>query len=1094
MTLGADLPIGLLRVSPTGDLLEANARAARILRLDTATSPDLASCRLGEPAQCAAFLDALRHAPDQHLEAYPLVLWRADGSVVRCRATSARATSPRTASTQAATPRGDDDPATEVGGTLGDTVLVLHDVCCMESAWEAVQTILAPMDERSEHDADAEEGRASPPSAWLPWALARLGQRLDLCWTAVLRLEEDGRAHAVALWHPEGHGGHRAWTLANTPWMQLAEQPNRLHIWPCPLPPDAQPLLDLGPADGMQAGLMLQADDRRTNLILAVGRAGTAEKLALLREPLELAGRLLAFRLQQEAQDRARDHHDTGYEACFTHGRDVIVLLDPAGRVRTVSPALERMLGYRPEELRDAPLGDLPLLSPASVPIVQRALRHARRGSPPTAPTRIVMRARDGRRILTEVTLTPHRVNGRVVGYVLLGRDITESTRLLARLEAIGEERRATFEHSFYGVVICERDLAPVRLANPRALDLLGYDAKALRNLTWQTLVHPDDQALYKALRDPLEVSERSETPHPIRLAHRNGSWLKVRIGAVALRNATGQRSGIVFTIQDTAERNTHRRQAERLGSIMSELDIEILVIDGHGCLEYMNRRALAATGSAAVGLIGRSLWDVDLPGHLGAAVRVARASVAAVSSSSKRLRHLSAAGEEATFAVNVTLISPGPGEDAPGALISCRDVSAETGLEEQVQEAQKLEALGTLASGIAHDFNNVLAPIVGYADMGLMEIDVDDRLRRYFERIAKAARRASKLVRQILTFGRSSQRGRRSLDLGVLARETLDLLRHTIPAQVVFATSIAEDLPTVEANATQIEQVLMNLCVNAAQAMEAHGGRLVVSLSAADMETTAPGLPGALPPGRYVRILVGDNGPGMPPEVRERIFQPFFTTKRAQGGSGLGLSVVHRIIVSHGGRIHVESEPDCGTTFEVLLPCRTAARVAEAVAAPAPRGGKERILVLDDEPVVGHVTRDMLRGLGYKVVALSKPARAVELLRRDPLRFDLILTDLSMPGLSGIEVAEAVHELRPDLPLLLMTGNLSASSRTECRLAGFHAILEKPFDAGDIDHAIRQCLDVLGPRALPEPATRTASPRTDTGDLEASHDQAAPV
>jgi PAS domain S-box-containing protein len=363
--------------------------------------------------------------------------------------------------------------------------------------------------------------------------------------------------------------------------------------------------------------------------------------------------------------------------------------------------------------------------------------------------------------------------------------------------------------------------------------------------------------------------------------------------------------------------------------------------------------------------------------------------------------------------------------------------------LEAQLRQAQKMEAIGTLAGGIAHDFNNILGAILGNVELARIELPAEHAAVESLDEIAAAGRRAMALVRQILAFGRRQEVRKRVLRVADVVNEVMALLRSTISSNVELRASIAADTPNVSADPTQIHQVLVNLCTNAWHALERRAGRIEISLAGVSLEGADAG---GAPAGRYARLRVSDDGQGMDAPLLERIFDPFFTTKAPGEGTGLGLSVVHGIVKDHGGTIRVESALGRGTTFEILLPAVEA--VADAAAGEAPRvlGGRgQRLLYLDDEEPLVRMTQRLLGRLGYRVKGFTRADEAVEALRRDPSAFDVVLTDYNMPGLTGLQVARLVASIRPDLPVILTSGYVSDDLRERAALVGIKHVIYKP-------------------------------------------------
>ena len=375
--------------------------------------------------------------------------------------------------------------------------------------------------------------------------------------------------------------------------------------------------------------------------------------------------------------------------------------------------------------------------------------------------------------------------------------------------------------------------------------------------------------------------------------------------------------------------------------------------------------------------------------------------------------------------------------------------ISQRKALAQQLQQSQKIEAIGTLAGGIAHDFNNILSIILGYASLARDDLAApppgkrpdEGEIRESLEMVIQAGRRARDLVEQILTFSRHTDQARRPLVLQPIVKEVLKLMRSTLPSTIEIRQRLESRPAKVMADPSQMHQVLMNLCTNAAHAMDESGGVMEISLDRTEIGR-ASSIDGGLEPGAYARLTVRDNGTGMDEATKERIFEPFFTTKEVGRGTGLGLSVVHGIITDHGGATSVESTAGKGTVFEALLPSYEGDVVHLATAAAAAEAtGKGRILFVDDEVALVRMAEKALTKLGYAVVGETRSLSALDLFRQDPDAFDLIVTDQTMPGLTGDALIGEVRKLRDDIPIVLCTGfnhKLTPEKAKEMGLDGY--------------------------------------------------------
>lgn len=381
------------------------------------------------------------------------------------------------------------------------------------------------------------------------------------------------------------------------------------------------------------------------------------------------------------------------------------------------------------------------------------------------------------------------------------------------------------------------------------------------------------------------------------------------------------------------------------------------------------------------------------------------------------------------------------------------------TKLEAELRQARKMEAVGVLAGGIAHDFNNIIGAIVGSAELVLDELPPRDRHRDHLQRILDAGVRAGNLVKQILTFSRNSKTKREPVMISTAVSEALELVGVSVSAMVDIREDTADGRGLVYADSTQIHQVVMNLCANASHAMTASGGVLKVGVHDVHVDTALAGTNQNLMEGPYVRLSVSDTGCGMDVPLLDRMFEPFFTTKAVDEGTGMGLAVVHGIVMEYGGAIAVRSLVGSGTTIDVYLPRYDGDGAAEASQCEPTITGNERVLLVDDEAPLVEVAQQMLERLGYQVVAVGSALEALQAFRSRPDDFDVVITDQAMPRMSGMDLAKNLRSIRQDIPVVVASGYSETVTTESVMKQGLSGYVGKPYSSHDLGLAIRRAL-----------------------------------
>jgi PAS domain S-box-containing protein len=516
-------------------------------------------------------------------------------------------------------------------------------------------------------------------------------------------------------------------------------------------------------------------------------------------------------------------------------------------------------------------------------------------------------------------------------------------------------------------------------------------------------------------------------------------------------------------TLRMNAQRKEVEKERKLLASVIQQSMEGIILFDTDAAVKYVNPAIKTITGHEPQQLIGKNISALE---EDELCAEFFRSIKDALARGEERRGHFTLKRQDGDFyEIDATLWSISDTSGAVNNAVLIRDVTHEAHLERQLRQAQRMEAIATLAGGIAHDFNNNLASIITCTEMARDDVPADSPLRELLDVVLKSSYRGRKLVKQILTFCCQGEQEKQPIQVEPILNECLNLMRASLPTSITVRSHLDEKPGAIMADPTQIHQIIMNLITNAGHAMRLKGGVLEVSLSNVGLDT-ASGTGGPdLPSGCYLKLTVKDTGHGMDAKTMERIFDPFFTTKNHTEGTGLGLSVVHGIVRNHGGAITVSSKAGYGSTFEVYLPRIERATSDETVEATStPSGGNERILFVDDEEDVVFAGKKMLERLGYRVVVGRDGADALAIFREEPHRFDLVITDQTMPKMTGAELTRKLMQIRPDIPVILCTGlgptAEMALQRDDQDLSGIRQVAMKPLNRDELAEMIRRVLN----------------------------------
>lgn len=617
----------------------------------------------------------------------------------------------------------------------------------------------------------------------------------------------------------------------------------------------------------------------------------------------------------------------------------------------------------------------------------------------------------------------------------------------------------------------------PVMQRGPGGLPPVGNPVQEIQALTENIIDRHRNSEFQRRIR---RVREQGRHVYECVLMARDGHPVPVEIEATAFENA--KQSYIVILARDLTERE-HAREALTRSELRSRdyftnAAIGAAVYDSAHALMDVNRIAMKILGTPGPAEFARfnPFDNPFVPAN--ARIDLARGTTtryeAEIPFDTVRDLDLFVSGRTGTAHLDILVTNLGLDRqyEPKGYFVQIQDITLRYTTEEalehserQLRQAQKMQAIGTLAGGIAHDFNNILTPILGYSEMAMALCEPGAEIREFMGEVVKASLRAKELANQILTFSRQTESEGRPIRIIPIVKEVAKLLQSTLPEALSLQVNIKTDRDIIIAEPTQIHQIIMNLCTNATHAMQGRQGVIGIHLT-----TLAIGRGGIseypqLAPGNYLRISVTDTGHGMSAATAERIFEPFFTTKARGEGTGMGLAVVHGIVTSMKGGITLQSQPGAGTQFHMVLPLvELNIAVSDTERQPMPTG-TECILFVDDEPEIVKLQSHLLASLGYRPVVTDNAVEALNLFRNCPERFDLVITDQVMPDLSGTDLARQIHQTHPNQPVLLCTGFSENFSPEQLTAVGIMAVLRKPVTRRDLAFAIRNVLTPQGNR-----------------------------
>jgi PAS domain S-box-containing protein len=805
---------------------------------------------------------------------------------------------------------------------------------------------------------------------------------------------------------------------------------------------------------------------RRLRGVLALGSrrrsvTGGAD-LRFLRQLALQIGALLARREERAFMREAAEK----YRSLRLGMPDTLILLDPSdGKIIDVNPQATRLTGFSRGQLTGKTV--FSLHSPPVAEKHRAALKRVRPAFTQYGPIEFLRST--GKPVSAEINARLLVLGGRDMVLCIV-RDISEQKRTEVKLAASEELLRIIVEGTLDMFFYVHDTAGVFTYLSPSVGKITGFSPEHW-NSRYKDFLTPNpindpvrgyaDRALAEGIPAPTYTCE---------VRHADGRPLLLEINEKPIL-----KEGRVIGIQGVARDITERKRLEEailesrdnLNRILDQTPLAVTVLDAAGNLIDVNEAWLRLFGASARELVigklnvfhSEFINGTGLTDGFAAVFKGKTVDLPAITVDPRNARpELPLDGVERTVHVRMF-----PVFERNGKLVNVvsmmEDVTERRLLEEQLIQSQKMESIGLLAGGIAHDFNNILGGILGYASFVKAQVPKEDKIYPHLETIERSALRAAELTSQLLGFARGGKYVVGPLQINDLVRETAELLRGTIETTIVMETGLDPSSPVIEADASQIQQVLMNLCVNARDAMPG-GGELTITTKRLD---TPDAFLRSIPDGRggsFVRIEIADTGIGIDRSIRGKIFDPFFTTKEKGKGTGLGLATVYGIVKNHNGFINVESEMGSGTTFSVYIPAvdKAAATVEEVESRP--RGGQETILVVDDEETIRLLVQDILEDLGYSVLSAGDGFEAVALYRERIGTIGLVILDMAMPGMGGRETFEKLKELNPQVRAILSTGYSEDERARQMLAMGVKSFVQKPYRIDDLALAVRRVLD----------------------------------
>jgi PAS domain S-box-containing protein len=773
-----------------------------------------------------------------------------------------------------------------------------------------------------------------------------------------------------------------------------------------------------------------------------------------------LCYRLLLILIRLYQTEEVLEESETKYKTIVENSHNGIFIVDDNYHFTYVNAELCKILGYSSDEIIGQDFRRF--LDEESIKIVSANYLGRQKGEdlPSQYEFNIVRKNGEIRRVEIKSTVKHDSRKGKQTYAQIL--DIAEIRLAEEKLQKSEKRYRDVFENTGTATVIIDKD-KKISMANTKFTQLSGYSKEEIEGkMCWTKFVSATDLKRMEKYHGQRR-NENSEVPtaYEFLFVDKLGKTSHILV-KVNMISGTDESVASLLDISDIIKAKNDLKESEnKFRSITASAKDAIIMMDSDGKVSYWNEAAERMFGYSSGEILGKDLHKVLAPSDMYSAYKVAfpqfrESGLGKLIGKTLELTGLNKDRKEFPIELSISVLELNGNWNAIGII---RDISKRKRLEDQLRQTHKMEAIGTLAGGIAHDFNNILAAVIGYTDLLQMKLPNDSEEFDYAYQIHKAGNRAKDLIQQILTFSRQAEQERKPVEVSSIVEEATKLIRSSLPTTIEIRQTVQNNT-LVLGDPIQLHQILMNLCTNAGHAMQAKGGLLEITLKRIEIQEGVVRDQIKLAPGAYVRLTVSDTGNGIPSEILDRIYDPFFTTKERGEGTGMGLSVVHGIVESYKGAIYVDSEEGKGSTFYIYLPAIERRAEPDKRQAEVLPKGNERILFVDDEPVIVEMGKLQLETLGYQVSSRTSSLEALELFKNKPKNFDLVITDMTMPNMTGEELAKEIKHINPDIPIFLCTGFSTKISLESSQPSVIDLFLMKPIIVQEMATSVRKALD----------------------------------